>query len=331
MQYWGFRIDVNCSDYPEFYERELTGGSLRQGWGSRANQNLQHLDSKNPPREQAANLRMYNQVKRDDIVLIPRVPHWDLVTIVRATADWDEGYVFEIDPDLQDYGHKFPVEEITRFGCQNQHVRGDLRRTLRCRGRFWDMSDCAESVEQLLQSSPEQLTTTYGWEERFEGPVSAVMKSLNEHIGQGVYQALLKEFEGSDWEHALVVGLKALFPNYGVERTGGVGEEKHGTDILITIPGPLGTGQYGIAIQVKDWRETASNVGDAVAQIRRADEGWRISRPELRIIDKIVVVTGADIPANSQAEQDGVTILTPQELRQLLRRMAVAMAAAMDE
>ena len=332
MRYWGFGIDVHCRDYPDFYERELKNGFLRQGWGSRPSSNLKHFDSENPPREQLANLRMFSQVKRDDIVLVPYLPNRDSVTVVRATADWDEGYVFEIDPDLQDYGHKFPVEEVTRFDRRSQHVRGDLRRALGYPWRFWDMGDCAESVDELLQRSPVQPTSTSGGEEGSREPASTlVMRALNEYIGQGIHQILLQELEGSDWENLLFVGLKALFPNYGVERTCGVAKEKRVTDMLVTIPGPLGTVRYGIAIQVRDWRDTAFNIGDAVVQVRRAVEDWRVSRPELRIIDTIMVVTGADIPVTRETELEGVTIVTPSELNHLLRRMAVAMATAMDE
>ena len=157
------------------------------------------------------------------------------------------------------------------------------------------------------------------------------MKSLNEHIGKGVHEALLEQFEGSEWEHALVIGLQALFPKYRVERAGGAGEQKHGTDILITMPGPLPNVQYGIAMQVKDWQDNAFNLSDAVDQVKKADEGWKKLRPGLRIIDKIVVVTGADIPDNEQRERDGVTILAPRDLQKLLRRITVATAATMDE
>ena len=331
MHYWGFRIDVNGQGYPEYYREQLERGFLRQGWGYDPSQDLRRLNLDAPPRDQRANVRMYNEVKCGDIILIPRIPEWELVTIVRATKDWDIGYEFGIDEGMADYGHRFPAEKITHFHRQNQHVHGDVRTTLKCRSRFWNMTDYAESLNQLVPRSESELTTDQDWEDRFRGPVSAVMRSVNERIEEGVHNALLNQFEGYEWEYALVVGLKALFPNYGVERTGGTSEQEHGTDILITMPGPLRTVQYGIAMQVKDWRDVAHNIGDAVDQINRADEGWKRYRPELRIVDKIVVVTGANIPDDTPRERDGVTIMTPQELKELLRRMAVATAAAMNE
>lgn len=332
-QYWGFRIDVNGRGYPDYYVNELERGILRQGWGYDASQDLRLLDRDVPPRDQRANVRMYNEVKRGDIILIPRIPEWELVTIAQATEDWDTGYDFSIDADMADYGHKFPAEKITHFHRHNPHVRGDVRSTLRCRSRFWNMTDYAESLKELVDRQADELTTNQDWEDRFRGPVSAVMRSVNKSIGEGVHRALLERFEGSDWEYALVVGLKALFPHYGVERTGGAGEQDHGTDILITMPGLLRTVQYGIAVQVKDWRDVTDNIDDAVAQINRADEGWKQYRPELRIVEKIVVVTGANISDDKlrAAEAEGVTILASKELKELLRRMVVAIAATMDE
>ena len=191
--------------------------------------------------------------------------------------------------------------------------------------------NCQDSPDYYVKELNERRVLRQGWEDRFKGPVSAVMKSLNERIEASVYKALLKQFEGSEWEYALAIGLKALFPHYGVKRTGGAGEQKHGTDILITMPGPLPNVQYGIAMQVKDRRDTAFDVSDAVDQVKKADEGWKELRPGLRIIDKIVVVTGAAIPDDEQRERDGVTILVPRDLKELLRRMAVATAAARDE
>ena len=149
MNYWGFRIDVNCQSYPEYYVNELQRGILRQGWGYDAGQDLRKLDRDAPPQDQLANLRMYNEVKCGDIILIPRIPEWELVTVARATKDWDIGYEFGIDEGMADYGHQFPAEKITHFHRHNQHVRGDVRSTLRCQSRFWDMNPYAESLEDL--------------------------------------------------------------------------------------------------------------------------------------------------------------------------------------
>ena len=77
---------------------------------------------------------------------------------------------------------------------------------------------------------------------------------------------------------------------------------KHGTDILITIPGLLENVQYGIAIQVKNWRgEVASqDIDEAIEKLKLADEGWPKIKSDLRIIEKILVVTDTEVPAEQE-------------------------------
>lgn len=84
-------------------------------------------------------------------------------------------------------------------------------------------------------------------------------------------------------------------------------------------------------MQIKDWREGADNIDDAVAQVNRTDEGWERWYGELRIVEKIIIITGANIPDNQPRERGGVTIMTPQDLKDLLRWMALAIAAKRDE
>ena len=134
------------------------------------------------------------------------------------------------------------------------------------------------------------------------------------------------QFRAAEWEEALKTGLEALFPTYKVEVTGGRGEEKHGTDILLTMPG-LREDYYGIAMQVKDWQGEAWNIQSAIAQIENAEEDWKKIRPDLRIVDKIVILTEANelLPrAEDEANEKGITILRSEDLKQLLRKMAFA-------
>ncbi len=332
MSYWGFRIDVDSEGYPDFYVRELREhGVLRQGWGYDKSQNLRTLDVATRPREQRANLRMFESVKKGDIILIPRIPDWESVTIARATEDWDKGYRFDIHKDFGDYGHQFPAEKSGHFHRQNQNVAADVRTTLKCRSRFWDMSDCADSVEDLVRRPANELISDQDWDERFTKHLISVVASLNDQLGTKVHRALSKQFAAAEWEYALVAGLSALFPNHHVEKTSGPSEAIHGTDILITMSGPLPTVSYGIALQVKDWQGTAEHVTDAVEQVKKADEGWKPLRDGLRIIEKIVVLTGEHVGDRLPPEIDGVTILKGRELKELLRRMAMAVAANLDK
>ena len=90
--YWGYRIDVKNQD---FFFKELEQGRLRQGWGYAENQKLPETEDSGARK----NLSMYKNVKKRDILLIPRLPDWGSVAIAEAAEDWDnkeKGYRFEI-------------------------------------------------------------------------------------------------------------------------------------------------------------------------------------------------------------------------------------------
>ena len=329
--YWGFRIDAkNNPEYPEYYKRHLDEGFLKQGWGWADDQNLERISQAGSvPRDLKPNLRMYSEVKAGDIILVPRIPKREFVTIAEATMDWNKGYRFEIDPELKDYGHSFPARYVTHFTRTNDNVRGDIRRTLRCYSRFWNMSWYRESIDPLLERQPEELTSHQEPKERFIGAAKHVLDN-NKRLEE-VHGEFSKQFEGVDWEHALAAGLEVLFPNYSVELTGNRGEENHGTDILLTMPAPLNGIPYGIAVQVKDWEGIAS-IEDAIEQVKKADDGWE--GEGIRIIDKIIVLTNAVVSDStdlSKLSGEGITVLQSDDLKRLTHRMAMAAVLASDE
>lgn len=334
-QYWGFRIDVNNSNvYPDYYNTELEENRvLRQGWGHEGH-DLRTLDYDSAPDYLKPNFRMYNEVKKGDIILVPRIPEWGSVTIAEATEDWDTDYRFGNDPDKEGYGHQFPARCITHFNRHNEHVDGNIRSTLRCQHRFWWIW-CAESIDSLIGRKPGNLNEYQDRKHRFIDVVENVMRPNNEIIEKGIHEKLSEQFSGADWEYALAAGLEKLFPHYRVERVGGRGENEHGTDVLVTIPGILEDySDYGIAIQIKDWQGVAHNVYSAIEQLEKADKSW-MGKRGLRIIEKIVIVTGARLPEGLKSgeilEKHGVAVLHSRELKKLLRRMALVTAAAMDE
>lgn len=336
-QYWGFRVDVSNPDvYPDYYRTELEKNRvLRQGWGWLEDHNLKYKNRETAPRELRANFRMYDEVKRGDIILIPRIPEWETVTIAEATEDWEDGYRFEIDKEKGDYGHQFPAEYRIHFSRHNEHVKGDVASTLRCRSRFWNMSCHGKDIECLLKQEGGSLI---GDQEHSDRYAKAIQRAMDlRDIETKIHSELANQFAGPDWEYALVEGLKALFPYFQVERTGGPKESEHGTDILITMPSPLESVQYGIAIQVKDWKGVSSNIDDAIRQMKKADEGWPKVREGLRIVEKIVIVTEAELPEGLKPDEiehkhgNDTKILHSDDLKKLLRRMALVTAATMDE
>ncbi len=350
-QYWGFRVDVrNPHAYPNYYNTELNIPGyyntkeekkpvLRQGWGYEEGHNLKCWNRENVPPGLRANFRMYDEVKRGDIILIPRIPKWGTVTIAEATEDWKDGYRFEIDPKQGDYGHQFPAEYRTHFSRRNKHVSEDVASTLKCRSRFWNMSYHGEGIENLLRQEPADLINDQEPGDRYADAIRRAMGSVDRDIETKVHEELAGQFANEGWEDVLVEGMKALFPYFQVERTGGQRgrerESEHGTDILVTMPSPLESVQYGIAIQVKDWQGVSSNIDYAIKQIQKADKGWPEVREGLRIVEKIVIVTEAKLPEGlkpSEIEREnGIKILHSGKLKKLLRRMALVTAATMDE
>lgn len=317
MRYWGYRID---KDKIDFFRAELGEGRLRQGWGWDEGQNLRDMKV---DAGAGGNRRMYNEVKKDDILLVPRLPTWSEVAIVRATEDWDKGYRFEI--HAEDYGHIFPAELVGRFSRGNEHVSGDLVSTLRNPRRFWNIDHLCDDVEILLGKEEGELTSIASDIDRFENEIAKTLREAFDAIGDDrVYDALNHAFQGTQWENVLVEVFKARFPGCEVTREGGTKEAQHGTDILIRVPGVVPDApEYGIAVQVKDYEGV---VGSGVlSQIAKAE--WWGEDPDLTVVDKVVLVTKANKRDNAELVEDGrkagVSIVFDDDLKALLKAYLV--------
>ena len=260
--------------------------------------------------------------------MIPRIPEWYFVTIAEATKDWKTGYGFDIDAEMKDYGHKFPARYLTHFSRNNKYVDSNVRRPLKYRGRFWNMSRYDCSLKPLVEREFKELISDEDRADRLRRTVFDVIGPTNPSIEDAIHKKMNDQFDADEWEYALVAGLEVLFPNYQVERTGGADEQKHGTDVLITIPGLLKNVQYGIAIQIKDrqGKVTSQDIDGAIKKLKLADKGWPKMKSDLRIIEKILVVTDTEVPAEQKNDSD-VTILDAPNLKRLLRRMALTIAA----
>lgn len=289
--YWGYRIDVKNQD---FFFKELEQGRLRQGWGYAENQKLP--DTKDS--DARKNLSMYNNVKKGDILLIPRLPDWGSVAIAEAVEDWNDkekGYRFEIaklDDRNEDFGHIFPARYI---GCFNRHgkdVSGNIQSTLKARNRFWNISRLSEDVEKIIQNL-ENNKISVSVNESIENIISEEMetylKLLNE-FSETIYKKYDDKFKAADWEKVLKNILEKIYPSeYIVENIGGIKEEKHGTDISITIPGIFEN--YVIAIQIKNYKDVVNNIDTIIEQINKSEEyEWSNNR---KLIDKILIITSA--------------------------------------
>ena len=318
--YWGYRIDVKNQD---FFFKELEQGHLRQGWGYAENQKLP--DTKDS--DARKNLSMYNNVKKGDILLIPRLPDWGSVAIAEAAEDWDnkeKGYRFEIaklDDGNEDYGHIFPAKYI---GCFNRHgkdVSGNIQSTLKARNRFWNISRLSEDVEKIIQNL-ENNKISVSVNESIENIISEEMetylKLLNE-FSETIYKKYDDKFKAADWEKVLKNILEKIYPSeYIVENIGGIKEEKHGTDISITIPGIFEN--YVIAIQIKNYKDVVNNIDTIIEQINKSEEyEWSNNR---KLIDKILIITSAKKKDNlnlvEKCQEKNIKVIFSEELKKLI-------------
>ena len=305
---WGYRIDTSNT---EFFLKELKEGRLRQGWGYDEGQDLRNLTVDAGAKR---NLSIYNHVKQGDILVIPRLPTWDEVMIVEATADFDQGYQYKIDEKLEDFGHIFPAKILKSFNRHHHFVDGDLRKTLKQRSRFWNVYHCQENIEHLIQTQ-ESLDSSLHASDRFH---HALYKTYaHTELFENFYKDMSQHITGEEWEHALVACLESLLPDpISVEKVGGSHEAMHGTDILIRLPGILEK-QYGIAIQVKDHEGIMHE--NAIEQIRKADAYW--NQENLTLVDKYIIVTDCYKEDQTTAIQqvEDVTILYGHDLQKLLQ------------
>ena len=310
----GYRIDVKNQD---FFFKELEQGRLRQGWGYAENQKLP--DTKDS--DARKNFSMYNNVKKGDILLIPRLPDWGGVAIAEAAEDWDKGYKFEIDDEKKDFGHIFPANYI---GCFNRHgkdVSGNIQSTLKARNRFWNISRLSKDVEKIIQNL-ENNKISVSVNESIENIISEEMetylKLLNE-FSETIYKKYDDKFKAADWEKVLKNILEKIYPSeYIVENIGGIKEEKHGTDISITIPGIFEN--YVIAIQIKNYKDVVNNIDTIIEQINKSEEyEWSNNR---KLIDKILIITSAKKKDNlnlvEKCQEKNIKVIFSEELKKLI-------------
>ena len=322
--YWGYRIDVKNQD---FFFKELEQGRLRQGWGYDKNQELP--DTKDSGAKK--NLSMYKNVKKGDILLIPRLPDWGSVAIAEAVEDWNDkekGYRFEIDDEKKDFGHIFPARYI---GCFNRHgkdVSGNIQSTLKARNRFWNISRLSEDIEKIMGNLEGNREST----SVIENTKNIVSEQVNSYFNlKGFSEKVIDEynrkFTASQWEEVIKNILEKIYPGYEIERIGGSKEEKHGTDILVTISGLSNLEKYNIAMQVKNYNDVISdnNIDNIIKQINKAEKYvWENNG---KLIGKILVITSAEEKDNpkliEKCQKEEIRVIFSEELKKLILRSII--------
>ncbi len=314
IRYWGYRIHEKEI---AFLRTELNQRRLRQGWGYNQGQDLRNRPVDAGVRR---NQRMFDEVKKGHILLVPHLPYWGQVAIVEATEDWNTGYRFAIPEDKRDYGHIFPARLRMAFSRHNEHVVGDLRSTLRNPARFWNIDRFKDGVKTLLDKG-QDLTLDISDKERFENAIQEAFMSVSETLGNEAYVRLNEQFSAESWENALIEVLEVIYPGCDVRHTAGGREKDHGTDILIEMPGlgrqPDRT-SYAIAVQVKDHEGTVSR--STVEQIAKAKHFERDE--DLVVVEKVVLMTKANKTDNAKLVEAGakhnVRFVFADDLKEIL-------------
>ena len=318
IHYWGYRIN---NDKAAFFEKELKKNQLRQGWGYNENQNLRN--SENVLDDGARrNLPIYDKVKKGDYLIIPHLPTWDTVTIAQATEDFKDGYRYEIDAELNDFGHIFPAKFVKEFNRHNINVGANIKSSFKCISRFWNMDYCENDIQKLINCTGDLLEGN----DINDGWLYTVDQSFNEdEFAKKIYNGLVEKYNAAEWEFVLREGFKMMLPdNVIVETTANKEEKKHGSDLFIKIPGIFET-TYVIAIQVKDYCNEVS--GKVIDQINKVDTYFE-KNSGVQLIDKYVIITRADRSDNDdlvkKANDNGIKLIFKNELIKLLSQMAKA-------
>ena len=314
-RYWGYRIDTSQID---FFTEELEHGRLRQGWGYNLGQDLRRLTMDEGA---SRNVRMFNEVKKGDILLVPRLPDWDKVSIVEATEDWNKGYEFDIPKKPKDYGHIFPAKCCGAFRRGNKHVSGNIRSTLKNPSRFWNIDHYSDDIEKICAADKEDLGHVIDDKDRLKNAIEYAFHQVfkREDFGEKVYEKLNAEFSNIQWENVLVEVLKSQYPHSHVERVGGPKEVKHGTDILIQVPGVGPEQHYAIAVQVKD--HTGSVGAEVIDQIKKASH-W--NQPDQKLIEKVIIITRSRESENPHLVDEDVKFIFAEELKSMLTQYALS-------
>ena len=164
--YWALRTDQARR---EFIWAELQAGRLRQGWGYRADLDLEHLASL---RRKGVKLAKYQQdawrgnrrllptepggMQVGDLVVFLNMPVRGVWSIARVTG----GYRYEISDvpnavdGTHDYGHIRDVELLTDqrgVDPRREAVSDGLRRSMRPISRMWRIDDHGEEIEHLAR------------------------------------------------------------------------------------------------------------------------------------------------------------------------------------
>jgi hypothetical protein len=264
------RTDVPRLD--EVILPSLRSGELRQGWGYRADQDLNVVGTlvyeSGRSALNDAQKATWNRVQRfwpghwdpvheDDLILLPKVPgprRWSLVKVTGT-------YRYEIHPTSGDHGHILPVETLVpEIAPSNLNVQSGLVRTMRCERPMWSISHLSDEVDALLAAGGD-LAVPDSETVRLQAVLDDTLEDLLRRIRQ--------DFRATQLEGPVHRLLGHVFDEAEVEDRTGSGE--HGADFLVSTTDGFGH-EYTTVVQLKD--HDPLNDRRALEQVREAFEHY---------------------------------------------------------
>lgn len=276
-RYWAMRTDRNEI---EFIFKELKQGKLRQGWGWRKDLNLNVIratlakgkklneDQKDVWRRQR---RMHPEeddgIKKEDYIILPNLPEIGRWSIAKVSG----GYFYEMHTftrkqrKQENYGHILEVEFLnpnSPINPNSEFVSAELRKTMTCRGRLWNIDTYKEDVEKLIIAikTKKEITKPTTVDEKILKIYSELSKTLENEIKN--------KFHGSEFEAPVEKLLKRIYQN--VEKHSGV--EECGADFICEFTDGLNI-THNVAIQVKMW-EGEADLKRPLDQIKEAYDNY---------------------------------------------------------
>jgi len=329
--YWAMRT---WQEYSDVIFKEISKGSLRQGWGYDNSQNLHVLqrivdENKNDywtkltqdQKDAFSNLVMYDngvesgRIKKGDIILTPNLPKNGFFSLMEVSGDYVYN-ILDFGDGEHDLGHILPVQLLsgtTGINKFNEFVDADIRRTLRCRLRIWSLNGYSEEIDKIIEQLRlnRSLSSAVDASTKLDIAWDSALKSAQITLIESLGKELDSKFKAAEWEEPLVKVFEKIYPEADVQHTGGPFE--NGADIVVNLPNyfdPACT-PFRIVVQVKNFTDIMSDT-HALDQIKMAIKSYST---DSHVIAAVILSTANSVSDEflkelSQVQADTVAKVT---------------------